>query len=212
MTADTLANPEVRAGLYRRLNRRNRVVGVLRIVVPLFGVALLGFLIAQIMIANALKDFGVTGISIERDRLLIETPEYEGVTENGTRYRVVARTASALLSKADVIELGEATLELDRPDGVSFSATAKRALYDLISQTVEIPDLAEVADSRQTEARLYNSFVDWSDQTIHARGGADITFADGTHLLAKTLVMNGASQTWDMTGVTLVTTSEGLDE
>lgn len=209
MTAECLANPAVRAGLHRRLMRRNRIVGVLRLVVPLIGIVVLGFLIAQIVIANAIEDFGVTGIHIERDRLLIDTPEYEGVTENGTRYRVVAETASALLSRADVIELGNATLALTRPDGVSFTATADRAFYDLISQTVDVPLSADVVDSRETEARLYNAFVDWADQTIRARDGADITFADGTNLTADTLIMYGADNRWDMTGVTLRTTTAG---
>ena len=209
MSAESLANPAVRAGLHKRLMRRNRIVGVLRLVVPLIGLVVLGYLIAQIVIANAVEDLGATGIHIERDRLLIDTPEYVGVTKNGTHYRVVAETASALLSRADVIELGNATLALTRPDGVSFTATADRAFYDLVSQTVDVPVSADVVDSRDTKARLYNVFVDWANQTITARDGADITFADGTNLTADTLIMYGKDNSWDMTGVVVRTTREG---
>lgn len=205
MHARSLADPDVRASLYQRLVWRNRVIDGLRVLVPLVGAALLGFLMVQIYFGNLAREFGVTGIRLERDRLIIDTPHYEGMTEAGAHYKVVAVTASALVSQADVIELGDVTLELDRPDGVSFTATADRALYDIIRQTVEVPGGADVIDSRRTRSLLQNTFVDWSDQTITARDGADVTFADGTRLLADTLLMYGDTGKWDMTGVTLVT-------
>lgn len=205
MSAETLANPAVRAGLHQKLRRRNRFVGVLRILVPLAGLMLLGFLIAQIVIANMARDYGISGIRFERDRLLIDNPRYEGVTEGGIRYKVVAKTASALISKADSIELGEATLDIQRPDGVSFTATAAHALYNLVGQTIEVPDVVDVIDSRRTTARLHNVFTDWGAQTVNARSGAEITFADGTKLTAQSLVMYGSQNRWDMTGVTVET-------
>jgi hypothetical protein len=212
MSAETLADPAVRAGLHRRLGRRNRIIGVLRVLVPLAGLLLLAFLVAQIVIANIAKEYGVTGIRFERDRLLIDDPRYEGVTEGGTRYKVVARTASAQMANANVIELGDATLYIERPDGVSFTATAAHAFYDLVGQTVEVPDLAEVVDSRQTTARLQNTFVDWRVQTITARSGAVISFADGTKLTANSLVMYGDENRWDMTGVVLDTPGQQEEE
>ena len=210
MHAETLANPAVRAGLYKRLMRRNRVVGVLRVLVPVLGAAVLGMLVIQIVIANTVQDFGVSGIRIERDRLLIETPRYEGVTESGMRYKVVAETASALIAEADIIELGNAKLDLVRPDGSSLAATAKTALYNLVAQTVEVEDVAYVQDSRDTRGTLYNTFVDWAVQTIDARDGADITFADGTSLVAGGLKFFMKDNRWDMSDVTLVT--EGSED
>ncbi len=205
MHVETLANPAFRAGLHQRLRRRNRIIDVLRVLVPLLGLMLFGFLIAEIVIASMANSYGLSGIHLDRNRLLIDVPRYEGVTENGLRYKVAAETASALLSRADIIELDNVTLEIVRPDGVTFSATTSRAIYDLIGQTVEVPGVAEVTDSRKTGARLFDSFVDWRAQTITARGGARITFADGTRLMAQTLVMYGADDRWDMMGVTLDT-------
>lgn len=199
------ADPAVRAASFSRLDRRNASIGVLRILVPILGLLLLGFLLAGIFLGNISQDFGVSGIRFERDRLLIETPRYEGATENGTRYKVVAETASTLISQAEIIDLGNATLEIVRPDGVSFTATAAHALYDLLKQTVEVPDFADVVDSRNTVSRLHNAFVDWADQSINARSGAEVTFADGTKLRARTLIMYGNQNRWDMTGVTLIT-------
>lgn len=205
MAGAGLADPAVRAAVFLRLTRRNRGVDVLRIVVPLIGALLLGGLIAGIVIGNLAREYGVSGVRFERDRLLIETPRYEGVTENGTRYKVVAETASALISRAEVIDLGQARLEITRPDGVSFTATAGHALYDILKQTVEVPDFADVVDSRNTVSRLHDAHVDWAAQTITARGGAEVDFADGTQLRARTLVMYGKDNRWDMTGVTLIT-------
>jgi lipopolysaccharide export system protein LptC len=205
MHDQTLANPAFRAGLYQRLGRRNRLVGLLRFLVPLAGVLIFAFLVVQIVIANMARDYGVSGIHLDRNRLVIDTPRYQGVTEAGLRYSVVAETASAEVSNANIIELGTATLEVTRPDGVSFTARAKSARYDLIGGTVVVPGVAEVVDSRKTHAILHNAHADWGAQIITARDGADITFADGTRLLAKSLVMYGADNRWDMQGVILET-------
>ncbi len=205
MHDQTLANPAYRAGLHQRLGRRNRFVGLLRFLVPLAGIVLLGFLVVQIVIANLARDYGVSGIHLDRDRLVIDTPRYQGVTESGLRYSVVAETAIAEVSRADIIELGSATLEITRPDGVSFTATARNARYDLVGGIVEVPGVAEVIDSRQTHAILHNAHADWGAQVITARDGAEITFADGTQLTADSLVMYGADSRWDLEGVTLVT-------
>ncbi len=205
MTAKTLANPAIRAGLYHRLRRRNRLIGFLRFLVPLLGMVLFGFLVAEIVISKMVNDYGISDIRLEQDRLLIETPQYEGVTETGTRYRVVAKTAFTLISEADTIELHQAVLDVVRPDGVSYHATAERALYNLIAQTVDVPGSADVVDSRKTVSKLHNTFVDWHKQIIDARSGAVVTFADGTRLVARSLVMYGEDNRWDMTDVILDT-------
>lgn len=205
MHDQTLANPAFRAGLHQRLGRRNRLVGLLRFLVPLAGVLIFAFLVVQIVIASMARDYGVSGIRLDRDRLVIDTPRYQGVTAAGLRYSVIAETASAEVSRADIIELGTASLEVARPDGVSFTAKAEYARYDLVGGTVEVPGVAEVVDSRNTHAILHNAHADWGTQVITARDGAEITFADGTHLTAQSLVMYGADSRWDMQGVTLDT-------
>ena len=205
MTAQTLTDPARRRQLHKSLLRRNRFIDLLRLLVPALGVIILVGLLVQIYIAKVRQDFGVSNIRLEQDRLLIDTPRYEGVTENGTSYSVVAKTASTQLTQSDIIRLDTVTLDVTRPDGVSFSARAEMAYYDLLGQTVEVPGEAMVVDSRNTHALLRNSFVDWGAQTVDARGGADITFTDGTTLLAQTLIMYGDDGRWDMTGVTLET-------
>jgi lipopolysaccharide export system protein LptC len=205
MSAQTLVDPAVRAGIYKRQVRRNRIVGALRIVVPLIGLVLLGFLLVEIYIAKMADDFGVSGIRLDKDRLLIETPRYEGVMQNGTLYEIIAKTASALIAEPDIIELNDANLRVVRPDGVFFNVMAAHAFYDLVNQTVEVPDFADVVDSRKIKARLHNAFADWSKRIVTARSGAEITFADGTELLAQTLVMYNDDNRWDMTGVVLET-------
>ena len=167
---------------------------------------LFGYLIGQIILANLARDYGVSGIHLDRDRLVIDVPRYEGVTENGLRYSVVAETASAQVSRADLIALGMVSLEINRPDGVRFTATSGEALYDLVGGTVEVKGVAEVFDSRDTRALLTDTLIDWTKQTVTARGGADIEFADGTRLTAETLTMYGNDSRWDMTGVVLDTT------
>jgi lipopolysaccharide export system protein LptC len=119
MTAANLHHADNRVAMYKRLARRNALVALLRIGVPFFGVLLLLFLIIQIMIANVTEQYGVSGVILERDALVIETPSYSGTMANGTEYSVTADKATALLSNTSVLDLTNAVLELVRPGGAN---------------------------------------------------------------------------------------------
>ena len=56
-----------RLAAYRRLTRRNRIVDVLRIVVPLAGVAVFVGLALQIYVTNTARQYGIAGIRVDRD-------------------------------------------------------------------------------------------------------------------------------------------------
>lgn len=204
MTAGADVSTKDRAALHDRLERRNRVVGMLRLVVPAAGAVVLGALLLQIVIANIGETLGVDGVSIERDRLVIATPEYSGVMANGTRYTVTAESASAAAGNTDVMDLTDATLHLVRQDGYEMTARAADADFSLGGQTVDVPGLMHVTDSRGMRARLRDTHVDWTRQTLVARESVWARFDDGSVLTADHLVYDAGQQTWDFENTRLV--------
>jgi len=193
---DTALNLSPQTRLFRALQRRNRVVSVLRLAVPLFGVVVLAILVAEIVLANLTSVAGISGIRFSREAVSVDTPSYAGVMSDGTRYEITAEAASAPLSGTDVIDLKNAVLLLTRPDGGTLTAEATAAQFSLPAQTVTVPGRMQVDDSRGVDAVVDNVFIDWRAQTIFGRGGVDALFADGTTLRAATGTYRAASRSW----------------
>ena len=82
-----------RAAILGRLLTRNRAVGVLRFVVPAIGVAAFLALAGQIYVASLLRQYGVSGIRVDRGNVVVEAPKYSGTGSDGARYLVTAREA-----------------------------------------------------------------------------------------------------------------------
>jgi hypothetical protein len=194
--------------IFRTLERRNGAVGVLRVAVPLFGIVVLGVLLAEIVVANLATVAGVSGIRFSREAVTIDAPQYAGTMAGGTRYEVNADAASAPLSGRDVIDLTNARLRLFRPDGGEMTATAGAAQFTLSAQTVVVPATMRVTDSRGVQAALSDVAVDWRQQTIVGRAGVEAVFSDGSRLKAKTLVYDAGAQVWDFGEVVLTLPQE----
>jgi lipopolysaccharide export system protein LptC len=211
MALASLHQVEHRNIVYKRLGRRNGVVAVLRIAVPICGVLLLAFLIVQIYIANIADQYGISGITLGRDELIIDTPKYGGTAANGTEYTVTADKATALLTDTNILNLANAILDVERPDGFALNATSVLAQYDLLKQTITVPNQMRVLDSRQTDALLENVFIDWAEQTLTAASGAHILFPDGTTLDGDTMVFDGKNTEWTFTNARLMSNKSADD-
>lgn len=208
VSATSLHNVSRRQTVYRQLARRNKIVFGLRWAVPFAGVLLLSFLLVQIVIANIAAEYGISGVTLDKDALVIKTPEYAGTATNGTEYSVKAEQAQALLTNTSVLDLKNVTLDIERPDGFALTAVSELAQYDLEQQTVTVPGQMNVVDSRQTDAVLHRSFINWSEQKLTASGGAHLVFSDGTTLDGDTLVFDGANVEWTFTNARLLTSSQ----
>src|SRR5690606_14988676 len=119
-----------RDSLYGRLRRRNRVVAALRLGVPALGAVTLVGLLGQIYLSSLGSRYGIGQIAVTPDAITVEAPEYAGILEDGSRYRVSADLASAATSNTELIGLGNASIVVDRPDGVQMQANAERAEFD----------------------------------------------------------------------------------
>src|SRR5690606_22313394 len=119
--------------LYARLRRRNRFVSALRLGVPILGAVTLVGLIGQIYLSSLGARYGIGQISVTPDAVTVEAPEYAGVLDDGSSYRVTADLARAATSNTDLIGLGNASIVLNRTDGVQMQASALRAELDALA-------------------------------------------------------------------------------
>jgi len=181
---------------YQRLARRNRLVGVLRVVVPLVGVLVLGSLVGQLVLANLSGRFGIQRLSVTPEAITVEAPEYVGALADGASYRVWAETARAEAQSSELFHLTNASLVLNRADGVQLTMEARQAQLDTARQLTLVPGIAEVADSTGTTGTLRDSIFDWHSQLLTTRGAVAIDNADGSTVRAQGLVYDASSMIW----------------
>lgn len=193
---DLQADAAERLTVYRRLARRNRIVAILRIGVPALGAIILVSLIGQIYISSLSNRFGVGRISVTRDNVMVEAPEYSGVLEDGTTYHVWAASARASVDATDLIELTDAALTMHRVTGVTMNVTAPAAMLDTAREIVTITGIAYVEDSTGTSGTIYNSVFDYVSQTLKGEGAVHVDYADGTTLDGTGMTYNAKSMVW----------------
>lgn len=182
--------------IHRRLARRNRLVAILRIGVPLLGLVVLLGLSVQIYLASFTGRFGIDRISVTPEEVVVDAPEYAGILEDGSAYRVWAGSARAATAQTELIDLGDAHLVLDRVDGVQLQADADRAQLDTASRLTLVPGEADIADSTGTTGTLTDSVFDWGAQLLTTRGPVVIDYADGTSVRAEGLTYDAAAIVW----------------
>ena len=192
-----------RSAIYRRLALRNRVVALLRIAVPATGVLALVVLIGQIYISSLASRFGIGQISISGDSVAIEAPEYSGILEDGSAYRVRATSARASLDAADLVQLAEAGVAIDRTDGVTVDIAAAQARLDMSRRIIVVDGPAHISDSTGTTAVIEQSSFDWTAQTLEGAGPVTIDYADGTHLEGTGITYDAKTTIWTFGRVTL---------
>ncbi|QDZ12382.1 hypothetical protein [Devosia ginsengisoli] len=197
------ADATERLAIYRGLQARNRIVAILRVGVPALGVVAFAALMLQIYISSRISRFGVGQIVMSSDSVTVETPEYSGLLDDGTAYRVSAIAAQAAVDATDRIALSEAALTMLKPDGVTIEVNARSALLDTTNQVVEIAGVAEVSNSLGTTGLLRNSVFDYERQYLTGNGPVSIDYEDGTELEAEGLTYDATAMIWTFTRATV---------
>ena len=197
------ADAAQRLAIYRSLEARNRIVAILRVGVPVLGAVALSALLLQIYVSSQTARFGISKVMVSPDSVTVETPEYSGVLDDGTAYRVAAISARADVDATDRIGLSEAALTMAKPDGVTILVETAAAVLDTTSQIVEIPGVARVSNSEGTAGVLRDTVFDYTAQYLTGNGPVDIDYADGTQLEAEGLTYDAAALVWTFTRATV---------
>lgn len=190
-----------RAEVYRALERRNRRVGLLRLAVPVAGGAVFAVLLVQIVLSGLADRFSIGSLAVTPDSIGIAAPEYAGVLDDGARYRVWARAATQRLDTPHLLDLEDAALRLERPNGIATDLNAAAARLETESELVLIEGTTHVEDSTGTVATLMRSRFDWAAQTLASDGPVVIDYADGTRLEADALAYDAKGAIWTFSRV-----------
>ncbi len=193
-----------RSAIFGRLVARNRAVDLLRVVVPAIGLVAFLALAGQIYLASLARQYGVSGIRIDRGNIVVEAPRYSGTGSNGTRYLVSAREARTPIDRSTLIDMTDATLEMLQPGGKSYFANAAAATLDTANDEVTAAGTVAVAGSDGLEGTLTDVTVDNASEVLTSHGAVDLMLPDGTTIVADTMVRDGKSQTWTFTRATVV--------
>jgi lipopolysaccharide export system protein LptC len=202
----TLAHTETfdrRSRIFARLAVRNRLVAALRVAVPVLGLLVLGLLLLQLVVGSLAPGFSFAGITVDRNRLVVDAPSYEAMSSDGTSYAVSAAAAIAAPDSNDLIDLTTALLTMRQPDGREVTAAAETAQLQTTDQLVLVEGVARIADNRGAFGTLAGVRADIPGETMTASGAVDLTFANGATLDASGMVYAGDG-TWHFTDVTLV--------
>lgn len=195
---------EQRFRTYRRLMRHNRLVAALRLGVPAVGVVVFIGIAAQLYLASIGADFSIGRITLDRDRINVEAPDYAGVTGDGSTYRVTAETASARITALDVIDLVGARAVLNRTDGRVMTAEAAEGELHTATQQVKVAGVTHVSDSNGMTGTIERLFVEWPSQTIDATGPVHLDFTNGMVIDAEGMHYSEDGQ-WTFLRATLTT-------
>jgi lipopolysaccharide export system protein LptC len=194
---------ESRYQRYRALNGRNRFVSVLRIAVPLIGLLAFGTLLVQLYITSLARGYGFGNVSIDRNQITVETPQYAGVMLDGTTYKVSAGAAQSSIGHTEVIEMVDAEMLLRDPKGVVTTATAPSAQLQTNDQVVIVAGTTTVSDTTGITGTMIDSFIDWQTQSLKTAGAVHFNFPDGSTLDATTMERRVKDSIWSFSGVTL---------
>lgn len=192
-----------RVAVYAALRRRNRLVGVLRFLVPIGTTALFGILAVQLVEANMGQDFTVGRVSIEQNRLSVEAPSYAGRLEDGSTFSMTSARAEAGLGMPNIIDLTDAQVTLERPDGRVVTATAATAELDTEAQVILVPGRTDITESQGANGEVNGLRIDVVGQLITAEGPLGMRLPDGSILSAANLRYDFASKLWHFEQVSM---------
>ena len=193
---------EQRTAIYARLTRRNRLVRLLRIGLPVIGGIVLAGLVLQIYVGSLIPDFGFANITIDRDNLIVEAPVYTGVSGDGAVYTVSAAAARTRLGATDRIDLNDAIFVLEQTDGSRLEAKGAVAQLLVADEVVVVDGIATVEGTDGLSGTVIDAEVDVGAETLHSKGAVDLTLRDA-NVTADSMHYDGATSRWTFYNATL---------
>ena len=195
-------DPE-RERLYAALMRRNRLVGTLRIALPVAGAIVLVVVLAGIVLDNLREQFGFASIRIDRDNLVVETPKVTAVGDDGTLYAATAEMAKVRLGSTDLIDMVDAVFTMTPIEGATFSAAAPAAVLQTNAQTLTVPGTMSVKSDDGLRGTLADFFGDMLNWQMVAHGAVDLTFPEGMQVESEGMTYDGNAKVWTFTRATV---------
>lgn len=196
------AAPPDSTGPYARLLRRNRRVALLRWLIPAGGVVV-ALLIGGLIALDALRNqFGIAHLRIDRERMIVDTPELASMLPDGTVLTVSAGAASASLLSADQIALASPRLAMTSPNTPTMSAEADSAELNTTSQHLAVAGPTRFSSADGVAGSAEDLKANFTGKTADS-GPVRLTMPDGTSLTADSMTYDHAARVWTFRRVTV---------
>lgn len=204
MAAISTTMQQGRSQAYARLVRRNRLVDVLRVAVPAVGAVIFVGLAVQIYVANVARQYGISGIRIDRDGIAFDTPRYSGMSADGSHYIVTALEARSPAGESDLIRMTDPVLTYAVNAGTTYTLNAPGADFFNRSGKIDVAGVTQVTSDDGLVGTLTGLKSDMNADVTTADGPVDITLGDGTKIVADSMLHEGKLQRWTFTRATVV--------
>ena len=200
-----------RLAILEALGARNRIVSILRIGVPALGVLVLVAFFLQIFVASLAEQFGIGRLSFSGDKVVVDTPSFSGVMEDGDLYTLSAEGASTPVTSLNVIDIRNGMLTLKKPDGRVMTARAENSHFDTLRQVLTIPETAVVGDSAGNAGTLQQVEVDVPAQSLAAKGPVHLRLHGGATIDSEGLTYASKTGLWNFGHATVVIPESMID-
>ncbi len=202
--AGLAAAPEAgRAGVHDRLLRRNRIVAVLRWIVPAAGAVVLLAVLAAIVVDNLANQFGFSSLRIDRNNLVVDTPELSSTLADGTVLALSAEAARVAVDATDRVTLAGVSFSITPPAATALTAEADEAELQTTDQLITVVGTTRFSGTNGMSGTVVGMFADLFRQRVDASGAVAVDFGTGGHLAATGMSYDRRAGTWVFNRVTL---------
>lgn len=200
--------PSADAQRYENFVRHNKIISILRWVVPVVGVVFLSIPVIEYNLRKIIDILPFEGIFLQNDTLVVDAPKFEGVTAAGAAYSMSAESAESYIGNLDVTALRG--LVVDIVDGTDYTANVrfKTAQWTMSQELLVSNDDVFVTDSTGVKGVLAGVEVNWPKQIVASDGPVMFSFDNGTQINGRQMVYDLSAAKWTFTKVNVTMAPE----
>lgn len=160
--------------------RHSRYVRILRVLLPLVGLAAVGvfFVLTQLGLPGAL-DLSAARLSITPNAVIMERPNITGFDGEHREYSVVAERAIQPLLTPDQVRLEAIEARLVAAGDGATTVTAESGDYDHTARTLRLEGAITVDSDQGLALRMKDADIDFNAATMRSDHPVTVIYADG---------------------------------
>jgi lipopolysaccharide export system protein LptC len=174
-------------------NFHSQLVGWAKIILPLCALALLSTLFLFARDANTTDELALAQATEIARQQRVTTPEFAGVTDDGSIIVITAKSARPDSERLDTIKIDDLRMRLDTTDGAHVEITAVAGEVDGRVQTASFLGLARLETSNGYEMETNGLIAELDTGRVTSNGLLEIRAPFGT-LTAGMVTFEVASQ------------------
>lgn len=169
----------MRRRAYRAARRHSVLVRILRLMLPVLGVAVLAGIFALSWISKPRRvDITIAGQTVSVNGIVMDMPTLTGFDKANRRYRVSAQTAVQAITAPERIRLNDIEAEVTLPDQGTATITAGGGDFDNKTSMLQLIGGISVNSTIGYQVSLKNAEIDLKAGTLVSRNPVTIRYQD----------------------------------